>query len=115
MPLVTVRMAQELPPGSVVEVRVGAEIYALCNVDGHFHCVGGRCPHMGGPLGQGMLCGTRLMCPWHGWEFECATGANCDGGDPIDSYPVVVRDGWVCIETPEPLAAPDTPRVSVPA
>jgi nitrite reductase/ring-hydroxylating ferredoxin subunit len=34
------------------------------------------CPHMGAPLSQGRLCHdrTRLACPWHGYEFELATG-----------------------------------------
>jgi nitrite reductase/ring-hydroxylating ferredoxin subunit len=28
----------------------------------------------GGPLGTGVLCGTVLTCPWHGWQFDVVTG-----------------------------------------
>ena len=35
------------------------------------------CPHMGGPVSEGAYdprAGT-LSCPWHGYEFDAATGA----------------------------------------
>lgn len=35
------------------------------------------CPHMGGPLSEGTYDprGGTLSCPWHGYEFDAATGA----------------------------------------
>ncbi len=27
------------------------------------------CPHEGGPLKQGKLCGDEIQCPWHGLKF----------------------------------------------
>ena len=47
---------------------------AIANVDGTLHAIDGLCPHQGGPLGTGALCGTTLTCPWHGWQFDVATG-----------------------------------------
>jgi nitrite reductase/ring-hydroxylating ferredoxin subunit len=47
---------------------------AIANVDGVFHAIDGLCPHQGGPLGTGVLCGTTLTCPWHGWQFDVVTG-----------------------------------------
>ena len=32
------------------------------------------CPHRGGPLGQGMIEGGKLICPWHAWAFDLKTG-----------------------------------------
>ena len=49
---------------------------ALFNVDGQFHALDGVCPHQGGPLGQGELCGTIVTCPWHGWQFDVSNGLN---------------------------------------
>ncbi len=48
----------------------------ICNVGGQLHAMDGRCPHRDGPLGQGALHGTMVVCPWHAWEFDCVTGQN---------------------------------------
>jgi nitrite reductase/ring-hydroxylating ferredoxin subunit len=101
MPLVKVKPLVEFPPGEVVELESGDASYAVCNIDGKLHCVCGTCPHAGGPLGQGSLHGNYLVCPWHGFEFDCRTGLNDDDEDmKIDTYPVVVQDGNVFVELP---------------
>jgi nitrite reductase (NADH) small subunit len=33
-----------------------------------------RCPHKGGPLSQGIVAGTRVACPLHGWHIELDSG-----------------------------------------
>ena len=42
----------------------GSEVYAIKN----------QCPHMGGDLGEGLLTGDVIRCPWHGWKFSIKTG-----------------------------------------
>jgi nitrite reductase (NADH) small subunit len=32
------------------------------------------CPHRGCPLGQGMIEGGKVICPWHAWAFDLKTG-----------------------------------------
>jgi nitrite reductase (NADH) small subunit len=99
MALLPAGPVSELPPGAVKEIEMGDATYALCNVDGTLHCLGGTCPHAGGPLGQGMLDGNALMCPWHGWEFDCRNGLSTSGDDlQLETYPVVVQDGNIFIE-----------------
>lgn len=101
MPLVKVKPLAALSPGEVFELEVGESTYALCNVDGKLHCVGGVCPHAGGPLGQGNLNGNYVVCPWHGWEFDTRTGLNDSDEDvKLETYPVVVKDGDVYVELP---------------
>jgi nitrite reductase/ring-hydroxylating ferredoxin subunit len=63
-----------LPPGSLTQIEVGEETIALCNAGGAVHAMNGICPHAGGPLGQGALHGTMVVCPWHAWEYDCVTG-----------------------------------------
>ena len=29
-----------------------------------------RCPHQGGPLGEGSIENGWLRCPWHGWDYH---------------------------------------------
>lgn len=70
----SIAAASECPPGTTIERVVGDRIVALANVDGAWYALDGLCPHQGGPLGKGRLCGTVLTCPWHGWQFDVATG-----------------------------------------
>jgi nitrite reductase (NADH) small subunit len=64
----------ECPPGASIERLARDRMVAIANVDGTFHAIDGLCPHQGGPLGTGALCGTTLTCPWHGWQFDVTTG-----------------------------------------
>jgi nitrite reductase (NADH) small subunit len=92
----------ELPPGSLIEVVRGDEIYALCNVDGDVRALSGVCPHAGGPLGQGAMEGSLVTCPFHAWQFESATGA-CDFNETIcvPTYPVRVENGEIFVDIPD--------------
>ena len=65
-----------LPPGTLIQVEAGEETVALCNAGGEIHALDGICPHAGGPIGQGALHGTTLVCPWHAWEYDCVTGVH---------------------------------------
>jgi len=101
MPLVKVKALSELAPGDVTEVEAGGATYALCNVDGAVYCVEGTCPHAGGPLGQGNLNGNYLVCPWHGWEYDCRTGLNDSDEDiRVVTYPALIQDGNILIDVP---------------
>ena len=101
MPLVKFKQLSEFPSGAVEELQSGETVYAVCNVDGALHCIEGTCPHAGGPLGQGNLHGNYLVCPWHGWEFDCRTGLNdFDEDVKLTTFPVVVQDGVIHIDVP---------------
>jgi nitrite reductase/ring-hydroxylating ferredoxin subunit len=101
MPLVKVKTLTELPPGTLSEVQIGGTPYALCNVDGKIYCVDGTCPHAGGPLGEGTLDGTNIVCPWHCFTFDCQTGINDLDEDLIlQTYPAVIQDGSILIDLP---------------
>ena len=64
----------DCPPGGSIERVAGDRIVALANVDGVYYAIDGLCPHQGGPLGTGVLCGENLTCPWHGWQFDVTSG-----------------------------------------
>jgi nitrite reductase (NADH) small subunit len=67
---------KDLPPGQCAEVSVGGKAIALFNVDGTFYATSNICIHRGGPLGQGLLEGCAVMCPWHAWTWDVRTGEN---------------------------------------
>jgi nitrite reductase (NADH) small subunit len=100
MPRVKAGTLSEVPPGVVKEVEADDATYAVCNIEGTLHCINGICPHAGGPLGQGILEGNTLMCPWHGWEFDCRNGLSISDELKVETFPVVVENGSIFIEVP---------------
>jgi len=101
MPFTKVGAAADLPPGSLQEVFVGEQCYALCHAGGEIHALSGVCLHRGGPLGQGALQGTHVVCPWHAWEWDCQTGANDYNPElKLATYPVKVEVGDIFIDVP---------------
>jgi nitrite reductase/ring-hydroxylating ferredoxin subunit len=71
---IPVAAVADCPPGASIERVADGRMVAIANIDGRFHAIDGLCPHQGGPLGTGMLCGTTLTCPWHGWQFDVVSG-----------------------------------------
>jgi nitrite reductase/ring-hydroxylating ferredoxin subunit len=92
----------ELPPGALIEVVRGKDLFALCNVGGDIRALAGVCPHHGGPLGQGALAEGLVSCPWHAWPFDTATGA-CTFNEAvrIPTYPVRIEGMDVLVDVPE--------------
>lgn len=84
----------EIPVGSTKRVSVGGTSLLICNVDGDFYAIEDVCTHDGGPLDQGDLEGTRIMCPRHGALFDVTTGAalTLPAVIPLETY-AVTADG----------------------
>jgi len=94
---VSVAKAGDVPPGQVSQLKLGdGTQVCLANVDGTFYAIGGDCTHQGGPLGEGVLDGTVVTCPWHGLEFHVPTG-QCMAWPEIRlrTYEVTVVDGEI--------------------
>ena len=62
-----------------------------------------RCPHQGGPLGEGQIEEGYLLCPWHGYEYDPLTGEPPPGfTDSATVYPIEQRDDGLYVELPLP-------------
>jgi len=79
--------SSDLRPGDVKTVKAfGREVVVFRTDDGEAHVVNAHCPHLGAHLGHGgRVCGDRLRCPFHGWEFEGRSGkcVKLASGDPV--------------------------------
>ena len=64
----------ELPKGTGKTVDVDGKTIALFNCDGKFYALDNACQHHGGPLAEGMIAGTSVTCPWHGWQYDIPSG-----------------------------------------
>lgn len=87
---VKVANLSELQPGSCKMVEANGKEIALFNVDGTVYALDNTCLHQGGPLGEGMLEGQVVTCPWHMWQYNVCTGENLRNG-AIKVQPYAVR------------------------
>jgi thiamine pyrophosphate-dependent acetolactate synthase large subunit-like protein/nitrite reductase/ring-hydroxylating ferredoxin subunit len=96
----------EVPEGRVKTVTAGHRSLALTHHDGKFGALDNRCPHQGGPLGEGSIEKGLLRCPWHGWDYCPLTGKAPGFDDGVEAFEVDVRDDgiWVGVP-PEPVPA----------
>ncbi len=99
--LVKVAAVSELLPGQGKAVKADDLEIALFNVGGSFHAIGNTCLHRGGPLGEGSLEGSVVTCPWHGWEYDVASGmSRANPAMRVPVYRTEVNGDDVLVELP---------------
>lgn len=67
------------PIGSIPEnrariVSVAGERVAIFRHDGRLSAISNVCQHQNGPLGEGRIEHGCVVCPWHGYEYDPASG-----------------------------------------
>lgn len=102
MPSVVACPLAELPIGKGLALTLAGKPVALFRIaDGEVVATEGACPHRGGPLGEGLLEGCRLTCPWHAWSFDLRTGESITHpGTVLLRYPARIAGGEVLVEVP---------------
>ena len=79
-----------------------------------FLAVDNQCPHKAGPLADGIVTGTSVVCPLHTWKISLVDGrverpsASVDQG--VTAYPTRVEHGVVVVGVPD--AAPESDNQS---
>ena len=92
----------ELLPGSVKIVHAGTVAVGVFNLDGEYCAIEDRCSHDDGPLAEGDFDPEErvVVCPRHGSRFDICSGRplSLPAYEPVDTFPVVVQDGWVKVD-----------------
>jgi len=98
--MIRVTAASDFEVNSLRKVEHDELTIVVINLDGDFYALDGKCGHAGGPLCRGTIDSAEktLACPWHGWEYDIATG-ECiyDPSLTQKTYRVEVRDGDVFV------------------
>jgi nitrite reductase (NADH) small subunit len=96
---VKVGSLSQLAAGTGRTVEVNGKEIALFNVNGKVCATDNACLHQGGPLGEGMLEGDVVTCPWHMWQYNVCTGENLeDSMLKVQTYPVRVSGDDIEVE-----------------
>lgn len=98
---VRITPVESIPLREGRSVRVGGREIAIFNLGDRFLAVENRCPHRGGPLADGIVSGTTVVCPLHAWKIDLVSGTvtNQPGEVPcVSSYRTRVEKGVIAIE-----------------
>ncbi len=95
-----VTQVENIPPleGRAVTLQ-GIEV-AIFNLRDRFVTIENQCPHKGGPLCDGIVSGTTVVCPLHGWRFDLDSGAAIRASLPacVATFPTRVEHGVVLVD-----------------
>ena len=116
---VFVAKSDELADGERKIVPNGSSEIGVYRVKGKLYAYQNLCAHQGGPACEGLLMakveeviaedktyqGMRfnhdemhIVCPWHGWEYDLATGVNvADRTFKLRKYDVVEKEGGIYV------------------
>src|ERR1700742_1751284 len=79
----------QLADGRVATAIVDGRALCITRCGDQLGALDNRCPHQGGPLGEGSIEGGLLRCPWHGYDYDPITGKPPAGfSDAPVAYPV---------------------------
>lgn len=104
----------ELGEDRIKTVTAGVRTLCLVHYQGQYAAMENRCPHQGGPLGEGSIepgvedkCWIR--CPWHGWDFDPLTGKSPGAHeDGQEMFPVEKKEDGIYVGISKRLEAVTT-------
>ncbi|WP_206518044.1 Rieske (2Fe-2S) protein [Rhodococcus sp. X156] len=89
---IPVALARDIEPGSATGTSIGGAAVALWRgADGSVHAWADRCPHRGMRLSLGFVRGERLVCLYHGWQFDQVGACRHIPAHPDLAPPAAVR------------------------
>ena len=89
----------ELWAGELLARRVGGRPVLLARLGEEVLAYEDRCAHLGVALSAGRLCGERLVCSAHEWEFDLASGRGVNpAGICLRRFPVRLEDGHILVD-----------------
>ncbi len=80
-----------LPEGRIMTVTAGHKTICLTHFEGKYCALDNKCPHQGGPLGEGSIENGLLRCPWHGWDYHPCSGKAPGFDDGVATYQLKVE------------------------
>ncbi len=106
----------DLVDGKIVG-HVGEDQVLVVKTDTDVFAIDAQCSHYHGPLGEGIVVGTSVRCPWHHACFDLRSGeaVRAPALSPLTCWKVSQRDGRIFVTGKQDKPAPQTMAVSKPS
>lgn len=98
---IRVARSRDIPLREGRAVKVGDRQIAIFNLGDRFLAADNRCPHRGGPLADGIVSGTAVVCPLHAWKFSLENGEGVNSASAlscVQTFRTKVENGVVVVE-----------------
>jgi nitrite reductase (NADH) small subunit len=91
--------AEDIPLFEGRRTKVKGFYVGVFRTEEGFYAIGDVCPHMGGPLSDGIVAGTEVSCPLHNRRVALKSGKVInDDLSCVSAFPVEVRNGMVYVD-----------------
>jgi nitrite reductase (NADH) small subunit len=87
----------DVPPGEGRTLTVAGRRVAVFRAGSGWYALDATCPHLGGPLADGILADCRVICPLHERAFDLATGTALSGGAGVAAHAIEIRGDEVYV------------------
>jgi nitrite reductase (NADH) small subunit len=85
-------------------VSIAGREMAIFNLGDRFLATDNQCPHKSGPLCDGIVTGSSVVCPLHAWKINLSDGCverpTDSRNHSVATYPVRVEDGMIEVAVP---------------
>ena len=100
MSWIPVTNARNIPLREGRAVVIDGQEIAIFHLEERFLTIENKCPHKGGPLCDGIVSGTKVVCPLHGQRFDLETGMPVLASQPgcLTTFPTRVEGGVVLVD-----------------
>lgn len=95
---VRIARCSDIPLREGRAVTLGTREIAIFNLGDRFLAIDNRCPHKGGPLADGIVSGTTVVCPLHAWKLSLETGNGPSASSCVETFRTRVEDETVLVE-----------------
>ena len=75
----------EVKPGTMKKVTMDGKEIVVTNLNGEFFACSDTCTHSGASLSEGTVDDHKIICGWHGAQFDCRTGS-------LEKFPMTINN-----------------------
>ena len=89
------------PDGGILAGVVGEARVFVWRKGNRLKAYNADCPHLGGPLNEGVVAGLTIRCPWHHACFDLTTGeaTAAPAFDALHEYVLTLDDDRFCVKS----------------
>jgi nitrite reductase (NADH) small subunit len=92
-------LATDVPFGEGRAITIDGRRIALFHSASGWYALDAACPHLGGPLADGLVADRRVICPLHERAFDLESGASAGPGEGVCAHAVrlIGDEVWVAL------------------